>query len=217
MARGSGSRRGVYKVAVPVVVTLAILVLAFALPSSPYVWHRQHVTVAGSYYGNVGMMQYWSSAGEVMKLNASQLASLESTASNAEVSNSTLSFNTSNVRLVVLMGPMSPGQSMYSFVIDNLTNPTLIFRKGANVTMIIVNVDTDATHSLTLTGFGPPYPYNMMYTMMSSQATSIMLNPSSSRVYTSQSIRFTVEGSAYYICTVSGHAQKGMYGRVVVE
>ncbi len=161
-----------------------------------------------------GMMQYWSGSSE-MQLNSSQLGSLATTQSVPTVSNNTLFFSSNDVRIVVLMGPMSQGQSMYSFVIDNITNPTLTFQQGARVTMFVINVDTDAYHSLTLTGESPPYAYNMMPAMMYSYAGSAVLPPTGGGMYAGQSVSFAVSTDMYYICAVPGHAQNGMYGRII--
>lgn len=37
--------------------------------------------------------------------------------------NNALIFSGDSIRILVLMGPMAEGGSMYSFVIDNFTNP----------------------------------------------------------------------------------------------
>lgn len=128
--------------------------------------------------------------------------------------NGTLTFGGGSVGILVLMDPMTEGQSMYSFVIDNLTNPTLVIPRGARVTMTVVNVDTDAYHALTLTNVAPPYSYNLMPMMMSSLASTHDLPPSSASGLASEQISFTVTGNTYYLCPVPGHAQAGMYGLV---
>lgn len=131
----------------------------------------------------------------------------------AVVGNGTLIFSGESVKILVLTGPMVEGQSMYSFVIDNLTNPTLVIPLGTRVTMVVVNVDTDAYHGLTLTGAAPPYPYSFMPMMMGSQVSTGFLPPSTSE-FASQQITFTINGGAYYVCPVPGHAQAGMYGLI---
>jgi len=104
---------------------------------------------------------------------------------------------------------------MYSFVVGNVTNPTLVIPLGARVTMVVVNVDTDAYHGLTLTYAAPPYAYNVMPMMMGSLASTGVLPPSSSSGgFAAQQVSFTVSGDAYYVCPVPGHAQSGMYGQI---
>lgn len=154
-----------------------------------------------------------STPGEQGYISNSQLASIETSRPVAE-SNGSLIFGGDSVEILVLMGPMAEGQSMYSFVIDNLTNPTLVIPRGAQVTMTVVNVDTDAYHALTLTSVAPPYSYNLMPMMMSSLASTHDLPPSSSSGLASQQISFTFTGNMYYLCPVPGHAQAGMYGLI---
>lgn len=174
----------------------------------------------GTGYGageGAGMMQaYWNGNDAYASFNSSLLGSLVSSESVPSASGNTLIYNGSDVRIAVLMGPMEEGQSMYSFVIDNMTNPTLEFRRGANVTFVVVNVDDDAYHSLTLTGDAPPYASYTMPMMMDSYGTTMMLAPESQGKYPGQSISFVAGQDMYYICTVSGHALKGMYGRILV-
>lgn len=156
--------------------------------------------------GSVGMMGGWS------YVSAGYLGSTIWTPP-TKVSNDSLAFNGSSIKILVLMGSMSGGQSMYSFVIDNLTNPTLVFPAGARVTMVAVNVDTDAYHGLTISRLAPPYGYNVMVGMMGSTTSTMMLPPSGS-VFAAQQITFTVNGDAYYFCPVPGHAQLGMSGLI---
>ena len=156
-----------------------------------------------------------STPGEGGYISNGQLASTETSRPVAE-SNGSLTFGGNSVEILVLMGPMAEGQSMYSFLIDNNTNPTLVLPKGSVVTMIVVNVDTDAYHGLTFTTVPPPYSYNFMPMMMSSFASSGVLPPSSSG-FASQQISFTVTGDMHYACPVAGHAQSGMYGQIRAE
>ena len=203
---------------IPAVIIAAVLIAALLVVGLSY--FHMYGWMMGAYpaaHGApYGMMQYWNSNGSEMQLSSSQLNSLAASESLPRVSNNTLIFNGSDVNVVVLMGPMNTGQSMYSFVIDNVTNPTLVFNKGARVTMFVVNVDTDAYHSMALVNGGPPYQYGMMSMMMYSYAASAMVPPYSG-MYAGQSVSFTAGGSMYYVCTVPGHAQDGMYGRIMVE
>ena len=153
------------------------------------------------------MMGGWSyvEQGQLSSISVSQPVS---------AANGTLTYAGGSVRILVLMGPMTEGESMYSFVIDNFTNPTLVFPQGTRVTMVVANVDTDAYHGLTLTTLPPPYPYNAMPTMMSSWGSTGDMPPSSSSGLATQQISFTVGGEMYYLCPVPGHAQLGMYGLI---
>lgn len=178
-------------------------------------WGSYGGMMGGGWGGMMGWGQA-ASSGSWLQLSQMQLGAFLANESLPKASNGTLMFTGSEVRLVVLMGPMGEGENMYSFVIDNMTNPTLVFKQGASVTALVVNVDTDAYHSLTLSSQGPPYYYNTMPMMMYSQATSMMLPPATG-VYSGELVSFTADSDAYYICTVPGHAQEGMYGRIIVE
>lgn len=191
-------------VGVAAAVGLSAMTYAFAYGSWPTGNLQGAYTGGPTHMG--GMMGGWS------YLNTSQLDSI--TASQpATAANGTLTFTGDSVKILVLMGPMAEGQSMYSFVVDNYTNPTLVFPQGARVTLVVVNVDTDAYHGLTLTGVAPPYSYNFMPMMMYSFTSTGVLPPSSSG-FASQQISFTVNGGMYYVCPVPGHAQSGMYGQI---
>lgn len=50
------------------------------------------------------------------------------------ISNDKLAYGGGSVKILVLTGPMTERQSMYSFVIGNITNPTLVFPRGTEVT-----------------------------------------------------------------------------------
>ena len=152
------------------------------------------------------MMSGWTS------LSRSQLDSIAASQPVSEA-NGTLTYGGGQVKILVLMGPMIEGQSMYSFVVDNITNPTLVFPRGTEVTMVVVNVDTDAYHGLTLTTLPPPYGYNAMPAMMSTLASTRVMPPYSSG-FAAQQISFAVDGDMYYMCPVPGHAQSGMYGLI---
>lgn len=217
MAKGVNKRKGKCNLSVLFVIVLlfAAALLLLTVPSFIYPQNHQRSAVQIGGYGNE-MMQYWSYHDGLAQINSSQLSLLISNESRAIRSNNTLFFNGSNVKLVVLTGPMTEGQSMYSFVIDNRTNPTLEFRRGANVTLLIVNIDTDAYHSITLSGAQPPYAYYTMPMMMDSYGSSVTLPPTNG-TYAAQALSFTVGGNMYYVCTVPGHAEKGMYGKIVAE
>ena len=91
-------------------------------------------------------------------------------------------------------------------IVGNITNPALAFERSENVTILVVNVDAGAPHSLGRAGFGKPYAYNIKYGIMSSFAAAARIGPSSG-MYTGQGIRFTAARDRYYICAVSGQAR----------
>lgn len=192
-------------VSVTIVVGASASALAFSHNSSYPAAPRGPYSNGPFLTGN--MMGGWSyvEQGQLGSISVSQPVS---------AADGTLTYAGGSVRILVLMGPMTEGESMYSFVIDNFTNPTLVIPQGTRVTMVVVNVDTDAYHGLTLTSLPPPYPYNAMAMMMSSWGSTGELPPSSSSGLATQQISFTVGGEMYYLCPVPGHAQLGMYGLI---
>jgi len=106
--------------------------------------------------------------------------------------------------------------SMYSFIIEGLINPAIVVSRGSKVTMIAVNVDSDAYHTFTLTRLQPPYPYMAGHLMMGSLPSTGTLPPSSGGRYAAKTISFIAEYPAYYVCAYPGHAQNGMYGQFMV-
>lgn len=190
-------------------IVVALVAVALILGTSALAFFRGGGTLP--YQGMQG-----SRPGGWIYVSNSQLSSTGQSQP-AAASNDTLTFQSDSLHILVLMGPMTEGESMYSFVIDNLTNPTLVIPYGATVTMTVVNVDTDAYHALMLTTAGPPYPYNFMPMMMSPYASTNDLPPSSSSGFAEQQVSFTANGDAYYLCPVPGHAQSGMYGLIEVS
>ncbi|MDG6980851.1 MAG: hypothetical protein JRN51_07020 [Nitrososphaerota archaeon] len=193
-------------IAAATVVGVSSLALAFAYHQSPS---------TGGAYSNGPFQTGGMMGGSWNRLSAALVDSV-SVSQPVSVANGTLTFSGDSIRVLVLMGPMTEGQSMYSFLVDNVTDPTLVLPKGSTVTMTVVNVDTDAYHGLTFTTVQPPYSYNFMPMTMSLFASSGVLPPSSSG-FASQQISFTVTGDMYYVCPVAGHAQSGMYGLIRAE
>ena len=200
-----------------IVVVAVLVAAAVGLFSLVYISHAYNLSPVGNWQGEYGTgpIQMGGMMGGWSYLSPSQLAAF-TTRPPVTATDDTLTFGGGSIKILVLMGPMAEGQSMYSFVIDNITNPTLVLPKGSVVTMIVVNADTDAYHGLTLTAVPPPYSYNFIPMMMSSFASSGVLPPSSSG-FASQQISFTVTGDMYYVCPVAGHAQSGMYGQIRAE
>ena len=133
------------------------------------------------------------------------------------------------------------------FVIYGLIDPTLVIPSGANVNFVFVNLDDDMYHNFVPTSLTPPYYYMPMQGMMWSNSSSwyggmggggmmggeqasntifAMMMPVLSPANYTQGIAyyyattFTLNsygGSYWYICTYPGHAQSGMYGKIVVS
>ena len=149
--------------------------------------------------------------------------------------NNTLVFNSSNITLVVLaMGVqrainLTHGQppvydsnsSGNAFVIYGLISPTLIIPKDAIVHVEFINLDSSEYHNVIMTAAAPPYQYmpmsamNGIISMMPVIPNANYSNGSASEYnYTTY---FGNSGTYWYLCMYPGHAQMGMYGKIIVE
>lgn len=115
------------------------------------------------------------------------------------------------VHLTALAGPKS---KMLSFEIDGLTNPEIRVPAGTRLTLSVANVDDDMLHDLYITAQAPPYPR---------QISGGTIGTAVLRSYKGKSYAGAVlvvqarqPGTSYYVCTISGHARGGMYGKLVV-
>ena len=132
---------------------------------------------------------------------------------------STVYINSSS-SLPVMMGPMN-SVSMYSFEILSLINPQIIVRNGTEIHFTVVNIDDDSYHNFVMGTYAPPYPHGIGGGMMfNGQYSSMMqyLPPVNSGhyAYANFSYDFTSGGTFWYLCTYPGHAQNGMYGKIIV-
>jgi rusticyanin len=123
-------------------------------------------------------------------------------------------------RAVNLTGrPLSSYATGDVFVIYGLINPTLVIPAGALVQFTVVNLDDDMYHNLVVSSYGPPFGYMSMQGMMSGNWMPY-LPPADYAQGSAQEYSFVLPlnhpGTFWYICTYPGHAQSGMYGRLIV-
>lgn len=115
------------------------------------------------------------------------------------------------------------------FVVCGLINPTLVMPAGATVHFVFVNLDNDMYHNFVLTTETPPYSHYPMQGMMGMGNGNVLfggymmsyVNPADyaqGMAYAS-SYGLTLEGQTtlWYICSYPGHAEIGMYGKVLVS
>ncbi len=131
----------------------------------------------------------------------------------------TVVYGTKRVLLVALASP--EGGPDMTWNIDGLVNPTVVIPQGARVTVDFFNADADHEHGWELTRQPPPYQYmTMMYAAVAqSGAFAMPVGEATSSRWFGRTLHFTAStsGTFYYLCPVPGHAQKGMYGRLVVR
>lgn len=124
-----------------------------------------------------------------------------------------------NSTVLIEMGPMTDGESMFSFLVYGEINPVINISYGCTVTFEIVNVDNDSYHNFAITAQSPPYPDmgpEMMH--MSAMMSSPFLPPHTSSGYyvTFMTFHADEQGNFWYICQEYGHAAEGMYGELNV-
>lgn len=132
----------------------------------------------------------------------------------------TVRYTTTSVTLVALASPDNKPNMTWD--IDGLTNPTITVPAGAHITVQLVNADWGYMHGFELTTTPPPYPFmtmmgiaNEFLVMPLPERTSKDL--AGARFYTRSDSFRPAGGTYYYLCPVPGHAQQGMYGRLVVQ
>lgn len=184
------------------VASLAILTAVALLFSSYYLGSSGNYDGSNSYY-----------------MNQAQLNLANDSYVNIVVdhSNSTL-HATGSAYVSVLMGSMN-GPSMYTFEFMGLYNPTIYATTATDLHLTLINIDTDSYHNFALSQNPPPYDF--MTGMMQGNGLMYSTNylppvHSGSFAYINISYQFDAPGTYWYLCTYPGHAENGMYGKIVV-
>ncbi len=128
--------------------------------------------------------------------------------------------------ITIDMVAVQPGHDDQTFEVGGLTNPTLVVPAGATVHLNLVNMDwgRNMEHGVIITLAPPPYPYMAMMATGPGLAQVMPLLPWRSAKdlqqaqYASLSATFVAgnAGTYWYVCPTPQHAQKGMYGKLVV-
>lgn len=119
----------------------------------------------------------------------------------------------------------SPPSSAHSggdvFVIGGLINPTLVVKSGTQLRVTLINLDEDMSHNLVITESAPPYStMSMMNSGGFLNTMPILPNDEKDQGYAyeyTNSITLSQPGTYWYICTYPGHAEEGMYGKIIVQ
>lgn len=165
--------------------------------------------------------------------DASTSSQLQSDVQVAKDTN-TITFNSQNVNIVALsmMGDDAKnmtGSSLPSyakddaFVIGNMIDPTLVIKTGTQLTVTSINLDEDMAHNFVIMTTAPPYSYMPMQNMMSVGVVAMMPvlpNDDVKDRYAyelSYTVTLSQPGTYWYVCTYPGHAEQGMYGKIIVS
>lgn len=129
--------------------------------------------------------------------------------------------------ITINMVAVQPGHDDQTFEVGGLTNPTLVVPSGATVHLNLVNMDRGRhmEHGVIITPTAPPYPYMAMMATGPGLAQVMPLLPWRSAEdlkqaqYASLSATFVAgsPGTYWYVCPTPQHAEKGMYGKLVVR
>ncbi len=132
-------------------------------------------------------------------------------------STSTVTFSGADVQLTALAAP-SDGPDE-TFRIAGLTNPTIVFPAGARVTLELINADPGMPHNWLMTTADPPFgPLGMMMSFVTPGAATETLPNAGDSAMPATTITFAAPpaGRYTYLCSVPGHAEKGMFGTLIV-
>jgi uncharacterized cupredoxin-like copper-binding protein len=101
-----------------------------------------------------------------------------------------------------------------------MTNPVIVVKTGARVSIQVINADPDTAHGLVVSASGATSSWMPMLTARPAfpgAALWFLGNPTSAGMHAG-TLTFTAStpGTYHYLCPVPGHAQKGMTGTLTV-
>lgn len=130
--------------------------------------------------------------------------------------NDMITYRGKNVTIALLGSPNGEDEK---FVVDGLINPTLHVPLGATVTLELINADDGMPHGVLIAPTPPPYSF-MGTMMVGTYASAIIpvIPAATATGYPTATAAFvtTQLGTYFYLCQYPGHAEKGMYGRIIV-
>ena len=130
----------------------------------------------------------------------------------------TLTFTGATVRLTVLASPH--GGRDETFRVAGMTNPGIIVRAGARVSIQVINADPDTAHGLVITAGQVTSLMPMMTAQPAFPGSALWFlgNPSAAGMHAGTlTFAAATPGTYRYLCPVPGHAQKGMAGSFTVR
>jgi rusticyanin len=146
----------------------------------------------------------------------------------------TITFSSQNVNIVALSMMEDDAKNMTGssppsyakddvFVIGNMIDPTLVIKAGTLLTVTSINLDEDMSHNFVIMTTAPPYSYMPMQNTMYGGVVAMMPvlpNDDVKGGYAyelSYQVTLSQPGTYWYVCTYPGHAQEGMYGKIIVQ
>ena len=196
----------------------------------------------GMMSGGSGMMSggqgstYGGSTQSFKTISISDAKSAAHLPTYAQVSkgNNTIVFDSKSVSLVPLSfmgddavnftGSSAPSYATDDvFVIGDMIDPTLVFKAGTSLTVTSINLDDDMSHNFVIMTSSPPYQYMAMQNTMYGGVVAsmpVLPNDDQQKGYAyeySYSVDLSQPGTYWYVCTYPGHAEEGMYGKIIVK
>lgn len=151
-------------------------------------------------------------------LTPDALASAQKTETKGQIraDGKTLTFGQKIVRLVAVTGPED---DMLSYRIGGLRNPTLVVPRAAMIRLLFVNTDDDMLHNIRFGRVPTATPPVMTAYRKASVGTPDLPHKTETALHGEEmTLRVPDAPGAYaYLCTLRGHAQGGMIGKVVVK
>ncbi len=197
---------------------------------------RQSTVSQGYYMGPRMMYDEYGYGQQIKTIPISAAESATQLPSYVQISkdSNTITFNSQNVSIVPLSVTYSDAKNftgnsspMYAkddvFVIGSLIDPTLVVKSGTVFNVTSINLDDDMSHNFVIMTLGPPYPYMAMQSMMYGGIIATMPalpNDDEKNGFAyeySYTVALSKPGTYWYVCTYPGHAQDGMYGKIIVQ
>jgi rusticyanin len=155
----------------------------------------------------------------VSPAGAARLGSQIPAGATASRAQNRITFSGTSIRFTVLASP--PGGKDETFRIAGMTNPAIVVKAGAHVSIEVINADPGTSHGLVVTASGATASWMPMMTAspaFTGSALWFLGNPTSAGMHAG-TLTFTAStpGTYRYLCPVPGHAQKGMTGTFIVR
>lgn len=180
-------------------------------------------------------MMYGSSNQAFKTISVNDAEALTQLPNYAQVSkeNNTITFNSRNVNVIALSMMSDDAKNMTGsslppyakgdvFVIGNMINPTLVLNSGTQLNVTSINLDEDMSHNFVIITSAPPYSYTPMHSMMYGIVSMMPVLPNDDKragfaYELSYQVTLSQPGTYWYVCTYPGHAEEGMYGKIIVQ
>lgn len=150
---------------------------------------------------------------EKKTVKESELSDLGKDRSVGKIAGSTITFNATEVRLLVFTGPEV---DMLSYRIQGVRNPNLVVPGNVTLRILFVNVDHDMRHDVRFGHIVGDFPIAPEITETAG-STKLTARTADGILQAEEIVIKASENGAYkYFCSVRGHAKGGMWGNIFV-